>query len=52
VGRKLKPVAQPEWTVPMYMINEGDPSLAKAYERPMDPDEPATPEEPKEDEIA
>ena len=43
---------QPEWTVPRYMIDEGDPSLADAYERPMNPDEPETPAEPEDDEVA
>jgi hypothetical protein len=50
VGLKEKPVTQPEWTVPKYMIDEGDPALASAYERPMDPDEPETPEVPEDEE--
>jgi hypothetical protein len=46
--RRRSKVSQPEWTVPMWTIDELDPALAGVYETPMDPDAPEEPEEPEE----
>ena len=37
--------APPEWTVPRWMIDEGDPALADAYGTQIDPDETEAPDD-------